>query len=1092
MKKIITMMLVLWMTISNVQYVSFDTVVKAESNFEVKFVQDYVSVGEPIEIIINGVEVSECDITWKSEGEIIQSGSTKYQTNQFDQQRLIEVEVSSTNNIITKQILVSDIPVIYIDVEYGQEVISKEQYQNAMIKMSGSKQYPTSVQYEGATEIKGRGNSTWELPKKPYRLKLEEKADLYGMGESKHWVLLANYLDKSLLRNQIALELGDEMGLYSVKSILVDVVLNGRKVGNYQLCEHIRVDQNRVNIYDWEKTAEDLAKAVAKKHNFDKSLRSELEDDLISNLSWITSGTFTFYPSDFMLDATTIHVSDYIELPNPNGGYLIELDETMDELTVFTSSLNQPMMVKSPEYLYTNQTMLNNLKDYINLFEAAIQNSKDFTVTHNQQSIHYSDLFDMDALLSYFLIQEIFFNYDAMKRSTYMYQDVDGKMMMGPVWDFDFSSGNEQVFEYYDRWETLYFAYDTQAKSWYKYLIQDPYFIAKLRNQYLKYRDVLETIIENGGKIDTYEAILKASGSDNAKIWHDYESYTSKVSDFKNWMTQRIEWLDAQFLSNKSLATSLQLADYEEIGITLLQNNKTIGQNEKGSYCIKSDVDVVLQLQASYDLYINESYYGEVHNGSVISADVLNEDEMILVLKAKDNTVCSYVLEKHSGDVEVVDRTLLMEVLAKSESALLHPEFYTKESMELLNAVHKQAKLMMEQENPSQSDIDEMIILLNNAYNELVEQDRIQPLDPKFFYIKDITSSSIALEWSSSESDDVAYYELVSLPSYDILTQLNTTTYVLEGLSPNTSGKVILYIYDISGNRSNGIELEYTTLSKIKEPSKVENVKAEDTNYKTITLTWDVAEHATAYDVYRKAYDSDEFKLYKTVEDTTLAVSGVMTGKEYAFYVVAKNDSYVAEASETVAQATTLQGKVTLAIESVSTSTFKLSWNKIDGAPRYIVYRKRNDDKMKKVLTLGAKDLEYTTAELPHGDYEFVLKAGRYDSTNRVMSDASNTVAGSVEKVAPVVTLNAATKSIKVSWNKMEGVTYYQVYRATSIEGKYTKLITTKETSCTAKALSSGKKYFFKVRGYKTYKSGETIKYAVYTPYSTIKYATAK
>ena len=1092
MKKIITMMLVLWMTISNIQYVSLDIDVKAETNFEVKFVQDYVSVGETIEVIINGTEISECDITWKSEDEIIQNGSTKYQTNQFDQQKLIEVEVEYDNRTITKKILVSDLPVIYIDVEKGQDVLSKEAYQNAMIKMSGSKQYPQSLWYEGETEIKGRGNSTWELPKKPYRLKLAEKANLYGMSESKHWVLLANYLDKSLLRNQIALELGDEMGLYSVKSVLVDVVFNGQKVGNYQLCEHIRVDQNRVNIYDWEKTAEDLAKAVAKKHNFDKSLRSELEDDLISNLSWITSGTFTFYPSDFMLDATTIKVSDYIELPNQNGGYLIELDETMDELTVFTTSLNQPMMVKSPEYLYTNQTMMKNLKEYINLFEGAIQNTKDFTTTQNQQKYHYSDLFDMDALLSYFLIQEIFFNYDAMKRSTYMYQDIDGKMMMGPVWDFDFSSGNEQVFEYYDRWETLYFSYDTQAKSWYKYLIKDPYFITKLRNQYLKYRDVLEEIVKDQGKIDTYETLLKDSGSENTKIWHDSESYTSKVYDFKNWMTQRIQWLDAQFSSTKNLATSLQLDDYQEIKITLLQNNKVITQNENGAYFIKDDVDIMLELQDSYDLYINESYYGEVHNGSVISADVFNEDETIIVLKAKDNTVCSYVLEKHSGDVEVVDRTLLMEAIAKAESALLHSELYTKESMELLNTVYKQAKLMMEQENLSQSDIDEMVILLNNAYNELVEQDRIQPLDPKFFYIKDITSSSIALEWSSSESDDVAYYELVSLPSYDILTQLNTTTYVLEGLSPNTSGKVILYIYDISGNRSNGIELEYTTLSKIKEPSKVENVKAEDTNYKTITLTWDVAEHATAYDVYRKAYDSDEFKLYKTVEDTTLAVSGVMTGKEYAFYVVAKNDSYVAEASETVAQATTLQGKVTLAIESVSTSTFKLSWNKIDGATRYIVYRKRNDDKMKKVLTLGAKDLEYTTAELPHGDYEFVLKAGRYDSTNRVMSDASNTVAGSVEKVAPVVTLNAATKSIKVSWNKMEGVTYYQVYRATSIEGKYTKLITTKETSCTAKALSSGKKYFFKVRGYKTYKSGETIKYAVYTPYSTIKYATAK
>ena len=156
------------------------------------------------------------------------------------------------------------------------------------------------------------------------------------------------------------------------------------------------------------------------------------------------------------------------------------------------------------------------------------------------------------------------------------------------------------------------------------------------------------------------------------------------------------------------------------------------------------------------------------------------------------------------------------------------------------------------------------------------------------------------------------------------------------------------------------------------------------------------------------------------------------------------------------------------------------------------MYRKRDDDKMKKVLTLGAKETEYLTAEMPNGDYQFVLKAGRYDSSDRVMTKGSNTVEGSVEKVAPAVTLKAGTKSVKVSWKKVEGVTHYQVYRATSKDGKYTKLTTTKELSYTAKSLKSGNKYFFKVRGYKTYKSGEDIKYSVYTPYSTIKYATAK
>ena len=272
----------------------------------------------------------------------------------------------------------------------------------------------------------------------------------------------------------------------------------------------------------------------------------------------------------------------------------------------------------------------------------------------------------------------------------------------------------------------------------------------------------------------------------------------------------------------------------------------------------------------------------------------------------------------------------------------------------------------------------------------------------------------------------------------------------------------------------------------------MQNLVAKATDYKTAQLAWDAVDGATAYEVYRKAYDSEAFKLYKTVEDTTLAVSGLMTGKPYTFYVVAKNSVAATKPSVEASVTTKLTGKVKLKMEQVSNSKFKLSWNAIDGATRYIVYRKRNDDKMKKVLTLGSKDLEYTTAEMPHGDYQFILKAGRYDSKDRVITESSNTVKVSVEKVNPTITLTATSKAIKVSWKKIEGVTNYEVYRATSKTGKYTKLKTTTSTSYTAKSLTSGKTYYFKVRGYKTYKSGTDIQYKVYTDDSTVKSTKAK
>ena len=90
---------------------------------------------------------------------------------------------------------------------------------------------------------------TWILPKKPYKLKLDSKASLLGMPAGKTWVLLANYDDKSLLRDQVAFEVGRRVGMaWTPNSRFVELFLNGQYEGNYQLTEEIKIDNNRVNI----------------------------------------------------------------------------------------------------------------------------------------------------------------------------------------------------------------------------------------------------------------------------------------------------------------------------------------------------------------------------------------------------------------------------------------------------------------------------------------------------------------------------------------------------------------------------------------------------------------------------------------------------------------------------------------------------------------------------------------------------------------------------------------------------------------------------------------------------------------------------
>ncbi|MGJ7031982.1 CotH kinase family protein [Niabella hirudinis] len=138
------------------------------------------------------------------------------------------------------------LPHLYIQTEGGVPVVSKEDYVNAALRIDGQGKY---TNFEGATRIKGRGNSTWSYNKKPYRLKLNSSASLLGLAAEKDWVLLANYLDPTLMLNAVAMKIGAQLGLpYTNHIIPVNLTLNGQYVGCYNLTEQIEVDDNRVKV----------------------------------------------------------------------------------------------------------------------------------------------------------------------------------------------------------------------------------------------------------------------------------------------------------------------------------------------------------------------------------------------------------------------------------------------------------------------------------------------------------------------------------------------------------------------------------------------------------------------------------------------------------------------------------------------------------------------------------------------------------------------------------------------------------------------------------------------------------------------------
>lgn len=145
----------------------------------------------------------------------------------------------------------SGLPAFHIETENRLPITSKENYMNADIQLIDPSDAENNLQT--TTEIRGRGNSTWGMPKKPYRLKFHKKTALFGHAAEKSWVLLANFQDPTLIMNTVAFELGQRFGLpFTNHYHHVELYLNGTYQGSYMLTEQVQVKKSRVNVSETE------------------------------------------------------------------------------------------------------------------------------------------------------------------------------------------------------------------------------------------------------------------------------------------------------------------------------------------------------------------------------------------------------------------------------------------------------------------------------------------------------------------------------------------------------------------------------------------------------------------------------------------------------------------------------------------------------------------------------------------------------------------------------------------------------------------------------------------------------------------------
>lgn len=168
----------------------------------------------------------------------------------FGKRTSCRIDLSGGGSVSYTIILTEDFPTVRIYTDGGAAIVSKTDYVTGRIVIDDpERRYSEMEHYEGTMKIRGRGNSTWNMPKKPYRIKLDKKVSIFGIPEDKDWVLLANYADKTLLRNAVAMRISDICGMSWTPAIYqVEVYLNDEYQGCYAFSEHKKVSASRVQL----------------------------------------------------------------------------------------------------------------------------------------------------------------------------------------------------------------------------------------------------------------------------------------------------------------------------------------------------------------------------------------------------------------------------------------------------------------------------------------------------------------------------------------------------------------------------------------------------------------------------------------------------------------------------------------------------------------------------------------------------------------------------------------------------------------------------------------------------------------------------
>lgn len=392
--------------------------------------------------------------------------------------------------------------------------------------------------FEGDIQaIHCRGNSSFEdTQKKSYTVKLSQKADLFGMGAAKNWILTANAFDHTLLRNTTAFAIARLLNLpYTPEVQYVDVYANGTFVGNYLLCEKIEIGKTRVGIRDLEEAVEVL----------------NGEPD---------PGTLEFFMEQQGRLFSTKGYRIEKEPDDISGGYLLEL-ETSDryglEASGFLTSRMQAVVFASPKYASYDQVSY--IAEMYQDFEDAVFSEDGYSP---YTGAAYSDYIDMDSFARKYILEELVKNLDASFTSQYIYKhddSISNKFFAGPCWDYDKSIAASGItvsgINLHDP-EGLYAAaQEKDSDLWYALYQHGDFrkevaeiFFGELEPQLREHgEEILYLNKQLIGKSNDCNMIRWNIFSESAELGQKREMYDQKVSELADFLEKRLDFLESEW-----------------------------------------------------------------------------------------------------------------------------------------------------------------------------------------------------------------------------------------------------------------------------------------------------------------------------------------------------------------------------------------------------------------------------------------------------------------------------------------------------------------------------------------------------------------